>query len=100
MLYFLFADGIRFYESVNGVILSPGNSNGVIPKKYFKKAYNLSGNFNICINMSKNTLVTFIMFIYFILKILCVCFNWTMFVGYVANFQSRQTISTLNIDAT
>lgn len=30
-------DGIIFYESENGVILSPGNSNGFIEPKYFLK---------------------------------------------------------------
>lgn len=33
------SDGLRFYKSENGVILSPGNSRGYIPKKYFKKIY-------------------------------------------------------------
>lgn len=31
--------GIKFYRSENGVILSPGDSNGCIPTKYFKRAY-------------------------------------------------------------
>jgi 2'-phosphotransferase len=29
------ADGIQFYKSANGVILSPGNANGVLEPKYF-----------------------------------------------------------------
>ena len=33
-------DGIKFFESDNGVILSPGNSNGVIETKYFLNVYN------------------------------------------------------------
>lgn len=32
-------DRIKFYKSENGVILSPGDSNGCIPTKYFKRAY-------------------------------------------------------------
>ncbi|XP_071154374.1 tRNA 2'-phosphotransferase 1-like isoform X1 [Mytilus edulis] len=34
-------DRIKFYKSENGVILSPGDRNGCIPTKYFKKAYDL-----------------------------------------------------------
>ncbi|OWF41912.1 tRNA 2'-phosphotransferase 1 [Mizuhopecten yessoensis] len=34
-------DGLKFYKSENDVILSPGNASGFIPKKYFKKAYNI-----------------------------------------------------------
>ncbi|KAJ8670268.1 hypothetical protein QAD02_001527 [Eretmocerus hayati] len=30
-------DGIQFYEAENGVVLSPGNSNGYIEPKYFLK---------------------------------------------------------------
>ncbi|CAE1294726.1 TRPT1 [Acanthosepion pharaonis] len=37
-------DGIKFFESDNGIILSPGNLNGVIEKKYFKRAYTISGS--------------------------------------------------------
>lgn len=33
-------DGFKFYVSANGVILSPGNTNGYIPSKYFKKIVN------------------------------------------------------------
>ncbi|KAL5011670.1 hypothetical protein ScPMuIL_010221 [Solemya velum] len=33
--------GIKFYTSENEVILSPGNSDGLILPKYFKSAYNL-----------------------------------------------------------
>lgn len=29
-------DGIEFYVSKNGVILSPGNQDGIIEPKYFK----------------------------------------------------------------
>ena len=29
-------DGIKFFKSDNGVILSPGNENGIILPKYFK----------------------------------------------------------------
>ena len=32
-------DRIKFYRSENGVILSPGDINGYIPTKYFKRAY-------------------------------------------------------------
>ena len=35
------ADGILFYESDNGVILSPGNENGTIKPKYFLNVYNI-----------------------------------------------------------
>lgn len=30
-------DGIKFYESENGVILTPGNDNGFLDHKYFAK---------------------------------------------------------------
>ena len=30
--------GIKFFQSANGVILSPGNSSGVIPAKFIKSA--------------------------------------------------------------
>jgi len=39
VLNVLLADGIKFYRSENGVILSKGDSNGCIPTKYFKRAY-------------------------------------------------------------
>lgn len=32
-------DGLKFYVSDNGVILCPGNENGVIPSKYFKEIW-------------------------------------------------------------
>ena len=30
-------DGYEFFESSNGVILCPGNENGTLPSKFFKK---------------------------------------------------------------
>lgn len=30
-------DGLKFYESENGVILTPGNANGFLEPKYFSK---------------------------------------------------------------
>ncbi|XP_040827048.1 tRNA 2'-phosphotransferase 1 isoform X1 [Ochotona curzoniae] len=35
------ADGIRFFRSANGVILTPGNANGFLLPKYFKEAWQL-----------------------------------------------------------
>ncbi|XP_037063668.1 tRNA 2'-phosphotransferase 1 isoform X3 [Peromyscus leucopus] len=35
------ADGIPFYRSANGVILTPGNTEGFLPPKYFKEALQL-----------------------------------------------------------
>ncbi|XP_058161241.1 tRNA 2'-phosphotransferase 1 isoform X2 [Dasypus novemcinctus] len=35
------ADGIPFFCSANGVILTPGNADGFLPPKYFKKALQL-----------------------------------------------------------
>ncbi|XP_065739336.1 tRNA 2'-phosphotransferase 1 isoform X1 [Phocoena phocoena] len=35
------ADGIPFFRSANGVILTPGNADGVLPPKYFKEALQL-----------------------------------------------------------
>ncbi|KAK3588643.1 hypothetical protein CHS0354_038873 [Potamilus streckersoni] len=32
-------DGIKFFQSENKVILSPGNVNGIIPTKYFNNVY-------------------------------------------------------------
>ncbi|XP_070639502.1 tRNA 2'-phosphotransferase 1 isoform X1 [Bos indicus] len=37
----LAADGIPFFRSTNGVILTPGNADGVLPPKYFKEALQL-----------------------------------------------------------
>lgn len=37
------ADGIKFYESANAVILSPGNDEGFIPAKYFSKVTTREG---------------------------------------------------------
>ncbi|XP_060570626.1 tRNA 2'-phosphotransferase 1-like [Ruditapes philippinarum] len=41
------ADGYKFYKSENDVILSEGNGNGVIPPKYFKRAYDLHSHTDI-----------------------------------------------------
>lgn len=35
------ADGIKFYESENGVILTSGNEKGYLEPKYFTKAVNI-----------------------------------------------------------
>ncbi|KAF5915774.1 hypothetical protein HPG69_013724 [Diceros bicornis minor] len=35
------ADGIPFFRSTNGVILTPGNADGFLPPKYFKEALQL-----------------------------------------------------------
>ncbi|XP_060014818.1 tRNA 2'-phosphotransferase 1 isoform X2 [Lagenorhynchus albirostris] len=35
------SDGIPFFRSANGVILTPGNADGVLPPKYFKEALQL-----------------------------------------------------------
>ena len=32
------AAGVKFFQSANGVILSPGNSSGIIPAKFIKSA--------------------------------------------------------------
>lgn len=37
------ADGIKFYESENGVVLCPGNSEGYLETKYFLKAVTANG---------------------------------------------------------
>ena len=37
--HFHISAGFKFYKSENGVILSTGDSNGYIPKKYFKRIY-------------------------------------------------------------
>ena len=39
-------DGYEFFESPNGVILSPGNSIGVLPPEYFIKVLNKKDLFN------------------------------------------------------
>lgn len=31
------SEGLKFYKSANGVILSPGDENGIIEPKYFQK---------------------------------------------------------------
>ena len=38
--------GIEFFQSMNGVILSPGNADGVIPSTYFLKITHLDFKFN------------------------------------------------------
>lgn len=35
------ADGVKFYESENGVILTSGNNRGYLEPKYFAKALNI-----------------------------------------------------------
>lgn len=35
------ADGIPFFRSANGVILTPGNADGFLLPKYFKEALQL-----------------------------------------------------------
>ena len=37
-------DGYEFFESTNGVILCPGNSNGILPAAYFKHVFDIEGN--------------------------------------------------------
>jgi 2'-phosphotransferase len=44
------ADGIKFYRSENNVILSSGNSRGIIEIKYFEKVINLKTKKNILRN--------------------------------------------------
>ncbi|XP_046430308.1 tRNA 2'-phosphotransferase 1 [Neodiprion fabricii] len=36
-------DGLKFYESENGVILCPGNFNGILERKYFLKVSSSDG---------------------------------------------------------
>jgi len=38
------AAGLRFFRSANNVILSPGNSNGLIPPEFFSKVQNVKTN--------------------------------------------------------
>ncbi|MDP2435184.1 MAG: RNA 2'-phosphotransferase [archaeon] len=38
------AAGLKFYESLNGVILSPGNAEGVIPPAYFQSVTDQHGH--------------------------------------------------------
>ena len=47
-------DGIEFYRSENDVILSPGDENGFIKPKYFKRVVNLRTRkfFNATIHLS------------------------------------------------
>lgn len=40
-------DGLEFYKSDNGVILSPGDADGFIPSRYFRKAYYIRTKENI-----------------------------------------------------
>lgn len=39
-----FTDGLEFFQSENGVVLSPGNKDGFILPKYFDKVINLGPN--------------------------------------------------------
>lgn len=41
-------DGLKFYKSVNNVILSPGDENGFIRPKYFLKVCNNKGQIFEC----------------------------------------------------
>ena len=36
-IYFFFSAGFEFYESANGVILCPGDENGILPTSLFAK---------------------------------------------------------------
>ena len=37
------SDGIKFYRSSNGVILSPGDESGFLSKRYFEKVADING---------------------------------------------------------
>lgn len=43
------AAGIKFYQSTNGVVLSPGDANGVIKPDYFLKVFDEKGLYFIII---------------------------------------------------
>ena len=41
IIMFMILDGISFFRSANGVILSPGNEEGFLLPKYFEKTIEL-----------------------------------------------------------
>ncbi|XP_065833322.1 tRNA 2'-phosphotransferase 1-like [Oscarella lobularis] len=45
-------DGLKFYRSANGVILSPGDEAGFIPPKYFESAVQIKGKRRIPLEWS------------------------------------------------
>eukprot|EP00939_MAST-03C_sp_MAST-3C-sp1_P003313 g3313.t1 len=49
------ADGIKFYESANAVLLSPGNSIGFIPLKYFDKVVTNHGQVLFSVSSAAET---------------------------------------------